>query len=187
LKLNRKAFTLVELLAMLVVLGILIGITVPNITGILNQQKTNGFVEDATKMVNRTKTKMSSDSSIKKPVAGHCLVFTLNYLNDNDDIDTGPNGGSYLDYNSFVIVTRQGTEYKYYIRLVEDNGSDGYYGVSFSEYTSFKENYNTKIEAITRLVDFDDGYEKSEAAAGFNDYTGINICTSEDLIDGIYY
>ena len=43
---NNKGFTLVELLAMLVVLGILIGISVPNITGILNQQRETAFIEE---------------------------------------------------------------------------------------------------------------------------------------------
>ena len=41
MKLKNRGFTLVELLAMLVVLGILMAVTIPNITGILNQSKEN--------------------------------------------------------------------------------------------------------------------------------------------------
>ena len=43
---NNKGFTLVEVLAMLVVLGIIIGVTVPKITGIFNNQKNNLISED---------------------------------------------------------------------------------------------------------------------------------------------
>ena len=52
---NNKGFTLVEVLAMLVVLGIIIGVTVPNITGILNSQKTNLIAEDGIKMIENAK------------------------------------------------------------------------------------------------------------------------------------
>ena len=52
---NNKGFTLVEVLAMLVVLGIIIGVTVPNITGILSNQKTNLIAEDGIKMIENAK------------------------------------------------------------------------------------------------------------------------------------
>lgn len=44
---NNKGFTLVEILAMLLVLGIIVAITIPNITGILSGQKENVYIEDA--------------------------------------------------------------------------------------------------------------------------------------------
>ena len=47
---NNKGFTLVELLAMLVVLAILMGIAIPNITGILANNKVNVMKADASKM-----------------------------------------------------------------------------------------------------------------------------------------
>ena len=55
---NNKGFTLVEVLAMLVVLGIIIGVTVPNITGILNNQKTNLIAEDGIKMIENAKNEI---------------------------------------------------------------------------------------------------------------------------------
>ena len=77
---NNKGFTLVELLAMLVVLGILMAITVPNISGILSQQKETAFIEDASKLINTAKMKMSTDREIKRPANGNCIVFSMTYL-----------------------------------------------------------------------------------------------------------
>ena len=85
MKLKNRGFTLVELLAMLVVLGILMAVTIPNITGILNQSKENIIKEDVNKMVDFTKVKIES-KNIKKPSKGKCLIFTLDYLDDNDEI-----------------------------------------------------------------------------------------------------
>ena len=72
---NNKGFTLVELLAMLVVLGILMAITVPNISGILSQQKETAFIEDASKLINTAKMKMSTDREIRRSMARFCIKY----------------------------------------------------------------------------------------------------------------
>ena len=126
---KNKGFTLVEVLAMLVVLGILMAVTIPNITGIVNQHKTNAIKSDVTKMVDSAKIKMSTDDDVKRPKQGQCVIFSLNYLNYNKDIGDGPHDGTYLEYDSFVIVKREGNAYKYYVRLVEET-KDGLYGIS---------------------------------------------------------
>ena len=116
---NNKGFTLVELLAMLLVLGILMAIAVPNITGILANNKMNIMKADATKMVDTAKIKFSSVSKAEKPTVGKCVVYALNALNDSGDISSGPNGGSYEQFNSFVVITRRSHKYEYYVRLIE--------------------------------------------------------------------
>lgn len=126
---NNKGFTLVELLAMLIVLGILIGISVPNITGILNQQKETAFVDEASKLASTAQMKMSTEREIKKPKNNNCIVFSMNYLDKAGELKKSADGGEYLRDDSFVIVSRTGSRIEYTVRLVETTTSGDIYGI----------------------------------------------------------
>ena len=121
---NNRGFTLVEILAMLVVLGVLMAITIPNITGIMNNNKLTITYEDANKLVESAKTQIVADRSLKLKSAGDCIVFTMDYLDRNDDFKMATNGGTYDKYASFVVARRvdKGSGVvadEYYVRLVE--------------------------------------------------------------------
>ena len=147
---NNKGFTLVELLAMLVVLAVLMAIVIPNMSGILGNQRLNVIRNDARTMVETAKIKVAKDELIKKPGINKYIVFTLDYLNDNDNIDKGPNGGDYDKYESFVVYAREGNQYKYYVRLIERN--DGYnYGIEFSNIDDITEKDSSNIKKINAL------------------------------------
>ena len=145
---NNKGFSLVELLAMLVVLAILMGIAIPNISGMLKNQRLNIIKSDASKMVDTTKIKVSKNK-IVKPGNNECLVFSLDYLNDNDNITTGPNGGKYSEYDSFVLYTRKGSRYKYYVRLIEKVKENEYSGFDLVDIDEIKETENNNIQKVT--------------------------------------
>lgn len=139
---SNKGFTLVEVLAMLVVLGILMGITIPNITGILGKSKENSIIADATKMVESAKIKITTHKTgyekLEKLGDKQCGVLSLDYLNSNEDIGNGPNDGSYLSYDSYVLYTLVDVgggskKYKYYVRLIEEKETK-YYGIDFVDY-----------------------------------------------------
>ena len=122
---NNKGFTLVEVLAMLVVLGIIIGVTVPNITGILNNQKTNLIAEDGIKMIENAKNEFIVSEKVKYPEDGKCVIFTLDRLDKNSDIENGIENGKYNKTKSFVTVKRVAKSYQYSVRLIEQL-SNGY-------------------------------------------------------------
>lgn len=121
---NKKGFTLVEVLAMLTVIGIIMMVTIPNISGMVKNQKFNYLKGDAISMAEAAKMKSGKEKSIQKPKEGECILFTLNYLDENNNMVVGPNGGKYDRFNSIVLYTRKGSKYKYYVRLIEDNDGE---------------------------------------------------------------
>lgn len=152
---KRDGFTLVELLAMLVVLGILMAVAIPNITGILRNNKLNVIKSDAIKMVDTAKIKMSNLKEDKLPVNGQCVVFALNYLNDSEDINTGPNGGEYLKFESFVVVKKvqrssTSSKYEYYVRLVE-NIKGGGFGINLANISDLSKENTEHITAVKNV------------------------------------
>lgn len=149
---GKRGFTLVELIAMLTVLSIIMMITIPNITGMVEGQKLLGIKQDATKMMDRVKVKIASKEDIKKPSNKKCIVFTLKDINGSDDFTEGPNGKPYLLYNSFVAMCRNNKVYEYFIRLVEDNTTN-LFGINFTNYANLvneENNPNTMIYSFSK-------------------------------------
>lgn len=129
---KNKGFTLVEVLAMLVVLGIIVGITMPNITGILGNQKINAWSDDAENMINSAKTEVSTNNKIKLPKeSNNCIVLPLALIDKNSDIKEDPDGEEYDRYSSFVLVMLKDRQYLYYVRLVANrtNVTNEHYGI----------------------------------------------------------
>ena len=160
---KQKGFTLVELLAMLTVLGVIMLIAVPNITGMVEGQKILGIKQDATKMMDMVKVKMAGNDDIPKPNNKKCIVFTLKYMNGSDDFTEGPNGKPYLLYNSFIVMCRNNQVYEYFVRLVEDNDSN-LFGVDFINYAVLineDNNPNDMIKTFSK-ADFETNTRNAE-------------------------
>lgn len=194
---KKNGFTFVELLAMLTVIGIIMLVAIPNISGMLKNQRLGSLKTDATSMVESAKAKAGKDRLMPKPKVGECIVFPLNYLDDNENIIKGPNGGLYDQFDSIVVYTRVDNKYKYYVRLVEIYNNKRI-GVSLIESTSIDslkygdigeiddnigltkdDNRSTSIE---KLESFGSITAKCNDVIGY--YSGGNYCV---YYNGIYY
>lgn len=141
---NEKGFTLVELLATVVILGIIMLVAVPNVTGIIYKNRANTYVEDAKKLTTLAEYKMRvNNNTIQKPSDGQCIIMDLSYL-DNAEFEDPPNGGDYLLNDSFVIIKRDGNEYKYYTQIIEKFKST-YRGVLLNDSKNLYEDGATNL------------------------------------------
>lgn len=115
---NKKGFTLVELLAVIVVLAILTGIAVPNVISTINNNKRRTFLMDAERMVAKAEYFLSSSRTDRNTLStpNASITYNLSRLNEKKEFTSDPDGGTYQD-GSFVKVTLSGGEYKYCIFL----------------------------------------------------------------------
>lgn len=118
---NQKGFTLMELLATIVILSIIMLIAVPNVINTLDKNKRSTYVEDAKKMITLAEYKFRSDTSIPKPTATSCVAIRLGSL-DLSELEEGPEGGSYDQTDSFVEIALVDNAYQYSVQLIENYG-----------------------------------------------------------------
>ncbi len=111
---NKKGFTLVELLAVIVLIAILSGIAVPNIMSSINNSKKNTFLLDAKRMVSKAEYLLSKDTvnrnKLKRGEVTN-IIYNFNDLNNNGEFQTDADGGIF-DNTSFVKISINGSNYE---------------------------------------------------------------------------
>lgn len=159
---NNKGFTLIEIIAVVAILGILSVVVVPNIFSLVTQSRDEIYLQDARRLIAQAQYKMSSNSSnIEKPSNGECIVMSLNYLNIND-FQSPPHGGAYMSDASFVAIKSDGGTYKYAAMLVEHTSDGIYRGVKLS--TEEDLNSKTAHKSITSFNSGEIRYIDSQTA-----------------------
>lgn len=131
---NRSGFTMIELLAAVVILGIMMGIAIPTVMSVLNDQRNDTYVEDAIRLATNMDYKMRSDNKMPVPARGACIAMNLTYL-DNNTFNDAPYDGEYDMLASFVVAKRNTVaasdiEYFYYVRLIEQTKTGAYRGIN---------------------------------------------------------
>lgn len=144
-KMSKKGFTLVELLAALVILGLLTAIAAPNVISIVQRTKLNTYVEDGIKLSTLAEYKFKGDTSITRPASGKCIVMSMSFLGTSE-FKNPPYGGEYDPKKSFVVIRKNGNNYEYYVQIIEkkDSKYSGILALKKEEYK--KDDVTTKVK-----------------------------------------
>lgn len=123
---NERGLTLIELLAVIVILGIISAIAIPAIGGLIDNSKKDAHVSNAQQMINAAKIAVTADKDLIPP-SGQTTQITLGDLENNGYLETlkDPDGDK-TTYNrtaSKVIITNNNNKLSYSVKLI--NGTRG--------------------------------------------------------------
>ena len=160
-KFTQKGFTLVELLAVIVVLGIILVIAVPSITGTINNAKGDSFATSAKMMKSNAVTFVNTAAAVSLPtVDDHGIVVSHTALS-MENLTTDAFDNTYAE-KYVLLVCDDGSAadadtdcedgYKYYVTLHSGNAEKGFFNVLVSNLDSDTLNLGVtavNIDAVT--------------------------------------
>ena len=114
---NKKGFTLVELLAVIVLVALMAGLAIPNIMSSINNSHKNTFLYDAKRMASKAEYLISSSKSDRNLAYSSGKVYTFADLNEKAEFDKDADNGAYAN-STFVYVSASGDELKYCVCVI---------------------------------------------------------------------
>jgi len=109
---HKLGFTLVELLAVIVILAIILSLAIPTIIGIINKSKDNAYNTQVDNIISATKFYIADNGSNISALStvGGAYYVSLSELNTNGYLElpiTNPKTGTTFDGdNNWVLVTK---------------------------------------------------------------------------------
>ena len=115
---NKKAFTLIELLAVIVILGILLSIAVPQVSQYINNSKKESFISEGKIFIDSLRNDAISDYYKLPSRNNDVTIITLDLVRTEKNKENSAFGGKYIYNKSYVAIVNVGTgenpDYRYF-------------------------------------------------------------------------
>lgn len=108
---NNKGFTLVETIAVIIILGVVLSIAVPSITNVVKSTNKNRMISDAETFISEVKEYVESDTIGNTPSDNKYKLVDI-----KTKLSKSPYGGNYNMESSFVIINNN----SYTVCLTDD-------------------------------------------------------------------
>lgn len=97
---NNKGFTLVETIAVIIILGVVLSIAVPSITNVVKSTNKNRMISDAETFISEVKEYVESDTIGNTPSDNKYKLGSI-----KTKLSESPYGKTYNTTNSYVNIT----------------------------------------------------------------------------------
>ena len=114
---NKKAFTMVELIVIMIIIGVILIFALPNVTSTLERNKKDVMINDAKDFVEKTKNCINFNKASCPNSTG---TYSLETVDSRKEIKESPFGNEYNRASSVVQVSKVGNTYEYKITLYDD-------------------------------------------------------------------
>lgn len=180
---NNKAFTLVELLAVICIIGLLMGVATTAVISAVNREKRKTYIEDSKKLIALAKETINKDKSISYPnpidKKYDATIINLGSMKGQEDLDRSPLGPKYNKVSSFVAILPKEKDgkitYEYYATLIACHGD------------AYKPCRTSSSNFTSPLMTLDDLNKKGsyKKIISTNEYTDIIILEEDN--NGVRY
>lgn len=124
---NKKGFTLIELIVVVVIIGAILLFALPNITSTLERNKKDEMINDAKDAIEKAKNYLLTHKECSDKLKNNGTVYVrLDTIDSSNDIKDSPFGSDYYRENSCVIIKivyddDGSSSYVYGVNLITDN------------------------------------------------------------------
>ena len=182
---SRKGFTLIKLLAVIIILGILMLIAIPSVTTYINNSRKETYVNTIQELIKGTVVKVNSGESDIFDTDTTYYIPTSAIKLENGDAQS-PYGE--LD-DAYVVVTYNGDDYDYYF-VGKDEKNMGIEEITKGENItkdSIKEvgsvDKTVGIEGKSKIIVFDEDLKPGESKTALSSVSGVGSTSNSNSGD----
>lgn len=115
---DKKGFTLIELILVIGIIGVILAFAIPNVTTTLEKNKKDQMIADAKDMAEKAKNYILINGCKER-----FIKLKLDDLDTNKEIKNSPYGGEYNRDLSYVKVVCGNNKYSIFLTSKDDKGN----------------------------------------------------------------